>query len=182
MRNEPNLKNTQINLNPVKTKNYGNFRPFDRPKNEPNSNPICWWRWDGTRTATYFYGCGGYISKGKSICQMNPIPQEELENKVIDAVLNFYRPYLEKDGRQKLAQAVKEQTGFEKQDIAEARQRATTEQERITRIIDNLLDNITPANREHVDKRLNQLNKQRQRLETKLEELERLSISQVEIE
>ena len=71
---------------------------------------------DGTRTVTYYYGCGGYISKGKSICQMNPIAQEELENKVIDSVLNFYRPYLEKDGRQKLAQAVKEQTGFEKQD------------------------------------------------------------------
>ena len=62
------------------------------------------------------YGCGGYISKGRSICQMNPILQEELGKKVIDAILNFYRPYLEKDGRQKLAQAVKEQTGFEKQD------------------------------------------------------------------
>ena len=136
---------------------------------------------DGTRTITYYYGCGGYISKGKSICQMNTIPQKELEKMIIDAVLNFYRPYLEKDGRQKLAQAVKEQTGFEKQDIAKARDRAETEQQRIARIIDNLLDNITPANREHVDKRLNQLNKQRQQLQARLEELERLNMSQTEI-
>lgn len=45
-----------------------------------------------------------------------------------------------------------------------------------------MLDNITPINREHVDKRLSQLNKQKQQLEIKLEELERLSISQVEID
>ena len=137
---------------------------------------------DGTRTVTYSYGCGGYITKGKSVCQLNLIPQEQLENKVIDAVLEFYQPYLEKDGREKLAVAIKEQTGFEKQDIIEARQRAKDEQERITRIIDNLLDNITPTNREHVDKRLNELEKQRQQIETRLEEFERLSISQNEIE
>jgi len=137
---------------------------------------------DGTRTVTYSYGCGGYITKGKSVCKMNSIPQEQLENKVIDAVLEFYQPYLEKDGREKLAAAIKEQTGFEKQDITEARQRAKDEQERITRIIDNLLDNITPTNREHVDKRLNELEKQRQQIETRREELERLSISQDEIE
>jgi len=40
MQNEPNFKNTQINLRPVKTRNYGNFHPHGRPKNEPNSNPI----------------------------------------------------------------------------------------------------------------------------------------------
>ncbi len=55
------------------------------------------------------------------------------------------------------------------------------EQERITQIIDNLLDNITRTNREHVDKRLNELNKQRQQLETRLEELKRLNMSQDEI-
>jgi hypothetical protein len=137
---------------------------------------------DGTKTVSYSYGCGGYISKGKSVCQMNSIPQEELESKVIDAVLEFYQPYLEKGGREKLAQNIKEQTGFEKQDITEARQRAKAEQERVTGIINNLLDNITPANREHVDKRLNELEKQRQQIETRLEELERLNISQDEIE
>lgn len=136
---------------------------------------------DGTKTVTYSYGCGGYIAKGKSICQMNSIPQEELENKVINAVLEFYQPYLEPDGREKLADLIKKQTRFEKQNITEARQRAKAEQERITRIIDNLLDNITPTNREHVDKRLNELNKQRQQLETRLEELKRLNMSQDEI-
>ena len=112
---------------------------------------------------------------------MNPIPQEELESKIIDTVLGYYQPYLEKNGRKKIAKTIKEQTGYEKQDITEARQRAKSERERISKIIDNLLDNITATNREHVDNRLNELNKQRQQLESRLEELERLNMSQAEI-
>lgn len=137
---------------------------------------------DGTKTVTYSYGCGGYISKGKSICQMNSISQEKLEGKVVDAVIGFYKPYLQSQGREKLSSTVKQQTGFEKQDITEARKRAKAEQERITQTINNLLDNITPSNRGHVDKRLNELERQRKQIETRLEELERLNVSQDEIE
>ena len=136
---------------------------------------------DGTKTVTYSYGCGGYITKGKSVCNMNSISQERLESKIIDAVLEFYQQYLEPDGRKTLANAVKEQSGLEKQDITEARDRAKTEQERISRIIDNLLDNITATNREHVDKRLNELTTKKQQIETRLEELERLNMSQDQI-
>jgi hypothetical protein len=96
---------------------------------------------DGTRVKTYYYGCGGYITKGTSICQMNAIPKEVLESKAIETVLDFYRSYLEKGGRQRLAEAVKAQTGREKEDITSARQRAQTELESITKIINNLLDN-----------------------------------------
>jgi len=36
MQNEPNLKNAQINVTPVKTKVNENKRPSGRRKNEPN--------------------------------------------------------------------------------------------------------------------------------------------------
>ena len=139
-------------------------------------------RVDGSRVKTYYYGCGGYITKGTSICQMNAIPKEVLESKAIEIVLDFYRPYLEKGGRQKLAGAVKAQTGTEKEDITSARQRAQTELESITKIINNLLDNITETNRDHVDRRLNELATKKQQIEARLEELERLSLSQAEID
>ena len=84
---------------------------------------------------------------------MNKIPKEILESKVIEAVLDFYKPYLEKGGRKKLAEAVKAQVGTEVEDIKSAHQRAESELERITGIINNLLDNITEANRDFVDKR-----------------------------
>jgi DNA invertase Pin-like site-specific DNA recombinase len=139
-------------------------------------------RLDGTKIKNYYYGCGGYITKGTTICQMNAIPKEAIESKVIEMVLDFYKPYLEKDGRQKLAEAVKSQTGAEKEDITSARQRAQAELENITKIINNLLDNLTETNREHVDKRLNDLTTKKQQIEVRLEELERLSLSQAEID
>jgi len=139
-------------------------------------------RLDATRVKSYYYGCGGYITRGKKVCEMNPIPKEELEQEVIKAVLDFYRPYLQKDGRKKIAEIIKQQTGAEKEDLAAARQRAEDELNRISEIIENLLDNITETNREFVDKRLNELSNQRQQLEQRLEELDRLSISQVEIQ
>jgi len=139
-------------------------------------------RLDGTRIKNYYYGCGGYITKGTSVCQMNAIPKEMLESKVIETVLDFYKPYLEKDGRQKLAEAIKAQTGAEKEDITSARQRAQAELENITKIINNLLDNLTETNREHVDKRLKEMTTKKQQIEARLEELERLSLSQTEID
>ncbi len=139
-------------------------------------------RLDATRVKSYYYGCGGYITRGKKVCEMNPIPKEELEQEVIKAVLDFYRPYLQKNGRKKIAEIIKQQTGAEKEDLAAARQRAEDELNRISEIIENLLDNITETNREFVDKRLNELSNQRQQLEQRLEELDRLSISQVEIQ
>ena len=49
-------------------------------------------------------------------------------------------------------------------------------------IIDNLLDNITETNREFVDQRLKDLTVQRQHLEARLEELDRLTATQAEIQ
>jgi len=139
-------------------------------------------RIDGTRVKTYYYGCGGYITKGRKICQMNPVGQEILEDRVIDTVLDFYKAYLDKSGRKKLAGAIKGQVNFEEEELTGARQRALTEKERIVKTINNLLDNITSTNREYVDQRLNELKEKKQQLETRLEELDQLSLSQAEID
>ena len=138
-------------------------------------------RSDGTRVTTRYYGCGGHVTKGNKVCQMNPVPQAELEARVIDAVLEFYKPYLVGNGRRKIAKAVKEQMGSEGEELTAARRRADMELQEITRIINNLLDNITPTNREHVDQRLKELAHRRQRLESRLDELDRLTASQAEI-
>ncbi len=138
-------------------------------------------RSDGTRVTTRYYGCGGHVTKGNKVCRMNPIPQAELESLVIDAVLDFYKPYRGNGGRRRIAEAVKQQIGSESEEVAAARTRAEAEHQQIARTINNLLDNITPANREFVDQRLKELADQRQRLESRLDELDRLAASQVEI-
>jgi ParB-like chromosome segregation protein Spo0J len=121
------------------------------------------------------------VTKGTKICQLNSIPKEEHEESVINVVLDYYSQYLQKDGRTKLAEIIKQQSGSEKEDITKARQRAEDELSRIGKIIDNLLDNITEPNRQYVDKRLNKLSKQRLQLEQRLDESDMLSISQEEI-
>ena len=77
---------------------------------------------------------------------------------------------------------MEEQIGTEGDELTSAKERAEEELERIAVIINNLLDNITEANREFVDQRLAELTKQRQQLETRLDELDRLSMSQAEIQ
>ena len=138
-------------------------------------------RVDGTREKTRYYGCAGYITKGKSICKINTIPQKVLESLVTDTVIDFYRPYLAPGGRRKLAQAVKAQIGSEAEEFVTARKRAQRQLNKINKTINNLLDNITSTNRELVDQRLTELKQQKHQFETRLEELDRLGVSQAEI-
>ena len=137
---------------------------------------------DSTRTKKYYYACGGYISRGRAVCRQNLIPQINLEKIVIENILQYYSKYLQKDGRDILAQAIRKQTDSEDTDFKLARIKAGTELERIDGIINNLLDNLTAQNRDLVDKRLNQLKNQRTQLESRLEELQRLESSQDEIQ
>ncbi len=112
---------------------------------------------------------------------MNAIPQKVLEETVIKVVLDSYRPLLGKGGRTKLAEAVKTQIGSEAEEFVAARKRAQRELDKISKTINNLLDNITSANREFVDQRLGELRQQKHQLEARLEELDRLSLSRDEI-
>ena len=105
-------------------------------------------RVDGTVVRTFSYVCGGYITKGASVCRLNPVDQAKLESTVIEGLLEFYAPYLGKGGRKKLTAAVREASGAETQDVAATRKRIDTEQRKLSKTIENLLDNITECNRD----------------------------------
>ncbi len=136
---------------------------------------------DGTRAKNYYYACGGYITKGRAVCQLHAIPQVILEEAVIKAVLDFYRPYMGRGSVKKLTELVRAEVGTEVKEVAAARRRAKKERNTIQETIDNLLDNITAANRDLVDQRLSQLKEQKHEIECRLDELERLAASQGQI-
>ena len=136
---------------------------------------------DGTRCKNFYYACGGYISKGKSVCQKNSIPQQVLEKTAIDALLGYYAKYLEEGGKELLIKAIKSQLKCEDRDISNALIRNREELRKIEPVINNLLDNITPKNREAVDKRIKQLQKKRKQLENIREELEQLENQQQQV-
>jgi hypothetical protein len=103
---------------------------------------------DGTRVKTYYYGCSGYITKGRKVCQLNTVPKKILESAVIETVLDFYRPYLEKGGRKKLAEAVKAQTHLESKEVVAARKRAQKKLPIIQKTMGNLLDSLSGRSQE----------------------------------
>ena len=138
-------------------------------------------RLDGTRVKTSYYVCGGYITKGRSICELNAIPKEILESIVIETVLKFYRPFLSKGGHQKLTNTVNTKIRAKTKEFVAARKRAQGELNKIKKTINNLLDNLTFTNRESIDQQLNEFKQQQKQLEYRLEELDLLSIPQTEI-
>ena len=138
-------------------------------------------RADQTKVITRSYGCGGHITQGNKICQMHAIGQEELESLVIETVIGFYRRYEGKSGKKKLRNLVKDLMGGESEHIAQAVERAKGEETQLQNTINNLLDNITSANRDFVDQRLKELNERRQAIQLRLEELDCVAAGQAEI-
>ncbi len=84
-------------------------------------------------------------------------------------------------GKELLIKAIKSQLKCEDRDISNALIRNREELHKIEPVINNLLDNITPKNREAVDKRIKQLQKKRKQLENIREELEQLENQQQQV-
>ncbi|MEQ9617517.1 MAG: recombinase family protein [Phycisphaerales bacterium] len=138
---------------------------------------------DGTKYKHRYYGCGSYVAKGKSACELGLIKQEVLENEVIDAVLKFYRErYQGEGGMERLAQAVRQHLGHEEEDVAAARERIETERKRIDENIGALLDNMTAETREMIEERLGELRVKREELKIRSAELERLALREHEVQ
>jgi DNA invertase Pin-like site-specific DNA recombinase len=152
----------------------GRYQGVTRQKGKP--------RRDGTKVRTYSYACGNYIAKGTSACRFNPVGQEVLENAVICGVLEFYSKYQGEAGRERLTDAVRAGLGAEATDLAQARARIETDRAKVERTIANLLDHVTRASRDMVDRRLEELRAERQRLEARADELERLAAEQTQVQ
>lgn len=132
---------------------------------------------DESKVVTYSYCCGGYIRRGASVCRLGSIPQGELESTVIDAVLHHYDQYRGEGGQSRMAEVVRQIVGGEQREVVEARQRATDDLARIKATITRLLDNISPVNRAMTDERLKELGLEREAVERKLEEVDRLGLA-----
>jgi DNA invertase Pin-like site-specific DNA recombinase len=132
-------------------------------------------RKDGTRCKNHYYACGGYIARGNSVCQFRPVQKERIEQAVIDAVLGFYGRYEGGAGERLLTKTVQQHIGVEAQDVDAARKRVEADRQRIESSIANLLDNISTRTRDMAERRLAELRKERNALQVRGDELERLA-------
>jgi DNA invertase Pin-like site-specific DNA recombinase len=136
---------------------------------------------DGTRTKWYTYSCGAAIRRGPSVCRFGSVPQAALESAVIAAVLGYYERFNGPKGRKRLQDAARGTLGDQYEAVQRERQSIAKRQEKIATTIANLLDNITPANRQLADERLAHLGKERDRLIARSADLESLTMSEHEV-
>ncbi len=138
-------------------------------------------RKDGSKVVNAYYACGGYIRQGRSVCQINSVPQQKLEDLVIETVLEYYGRYEGEEGRRLLAEVVRVELGSDREDLADARKRAEDDRATIESTIRNLLDNISAGTREMVEQRLEELQAERAVLDRRLEELELVASEQRDV-
>ncbi len=137
-------------------------------------------RTDGSAVRTYYYGCGSYIRKGRTACRFGPVPQQRLEELVVDAVLAHHEPLRDEVGRRKIAEIVRRCVGVDSANLAETRREVETRLAEIQSTASRLIDALSDGTRTFVEERLQALDEERTSLETKLRRLEELELSRVE--
>lgn len=146
---------------------------IDRP-GKPNA--------EGQRSKSYAYVCGGYIRLGKSVCSRGLAPRDEIEALVIERVLAFHRPFMGgRKGKRRLERVMLDSMGAEVSETRAARDRARARLGEITAQASRLLDSLSEDNRVFVDERLRALGKERRELESRVEALDRLALSDREL-
>lgn len=125
----------------------------------------------------YSYVCGGYIRHGRRVCTRGAIKQDILERLVIDAVLGHYAPLKGKKGKEKIRALIEEQIGAEARELEREQQGLQQRLDEIQRITRNLIDNLTETNRAAVDKRLLELEAERQEVERAVESIAHRAMS-----
>jgi hypothetical protein len=138
-------------------------------------------RKDGSLTKTLYYACGGYITKGRAVCEKRLFPKNYLEGLVLAEVKKRVDD-LHSAGRRGLAQRLREALGSCQGEVKKEMRKLRSQLERIERITPNLLDNITSTNRELVDRRLKQLQREKALLEVRLGELATAEVKEAEVQ
>jgi site-specific DNA recombinase len=139
-------------------------------------------REDGSPTATYYYVCGGYRSKGKSVCKRYRLRRDPFEHLILERVEKRLKKYLARGGMATLRKFIAEEILAKTPDPTDEIARAKRELAECGVEADRLLDIATPANRDFVDERLGKIRIRRQELEARLADLQRVDHRPVDLE
>jgi hypothetical protein len=115
------------------------------------------------------------------VCEKRLFPKNYLEGLVLDEVKRRVEA-LREAGRRGLAQRLREALGSCQGEVKKEMRKLRSQLERIERITPNLLDNITSTNRELVDRRLKELQREKALLELRLEELATAEVKEAEVQ
>lgn len=137
---------------------------------------------DGTNVVNFSYVCNGYISKGKSACLRRALPKEEIEDWVMDVIGEMIKSYFTGDNSAKLQKLIEQELESLIPDFGDELDGIEARLTEIEKSITNLIDNITSANRDFVDKRIIELRREISELEGRKRALEAEGKKRIEIE
>jgi len=96
---------------------------------------------------------------------------------VIDAVIEYYERYRTEEGQALLAVVLDDAVDSDHERLAEEKRTLRTQLGKLERTITNLLDNITAVNRQLVDARIVELQREQGQLQERLDAVEHRAIS-----
>lgn len=135
---------------------------------------------NGKREKTLYYACGGSIRRGRHTCALGAVPRDELESAVVEATLAFYARYEGAAGERRLLEAASGGLLLKQREASRQREQAERAGAKIDETIRKLLDNLTPTNRAHVDRRIRELDTERADLESRVTSLSRQEVTEAE--
>ncbi|MDP8239965.1 MAG: recombinase family protein [Candidatus Hatepunaea meridiana] len=139
-------------------------------------------RKDGSNVKTLYYACGGYTSKGNSVCQRRIVRKEWLESWVVDHIESLLKEHFgTPEGLKKIRRMVEDEISSMVPEIGEELDQVEIGILDIKQTISNLIENLTLTNREYVDVRLVELKRELNVLESKRLELEAAGVKKLEI-
>jgi site-specific DNA recombinase len=129
-----------------------------------------------------FYLCGGYITKGKSVCKRKAYPRDPLEDYILGRVQARLTVFLEEGGDKILRQYIAEEIARSAIDPKEELKRVRSELAGLKKDADRLLDNLTESNRDFVDEKLVGIRRRLRELEAREHELATVADGPLDVE
>ena len=137
----------------------------------------------GSRVRGYEYACGGYIRHGLAVCSFGSIEQGVMEQAVTEALIDHYATLGTGCARRAAVGSLLDaQIGADLTQVTRSQEGVKRRLATIDRTVRKLLDNISTANRDLVDKRLAELTAERAGLEDERESLRKLVLSHEQAE
>jgi site-specific DNA recombinase len=138
-------------------------------------------RKDGSRVRTYYYTCGGYRSKGTAVCQKATLPRELIEYAILANIKSAVAGFL-KEGGEELLRAIFQKCLESTEVLGDQLERCERRVGQINARIDELVESLTPTNKEFVDQKLASLKEERDDLTAHLDSYQKRSVTSVDID
>ncbi|MCH7548970.1 MAG: recombinase zinc beta ribbon domain-containing protein [Candidatus Krumholzibacteriota bacterium] len=136
-------------------------------------------RTDGSPVRTYYYICGGYRSRGTSVCRGATIPREPIEDAVLASIRSSTAEFMDDGGEELLRSIIKkclEPGEVRSDEVRRCEERANE----INARIEELVESLTPINKEFVDRKLEALKEERDELVAREENFKRYAAAAVD--